>query len=108
MRSLYKPKQVLVMGSLKHLLAGLATGPFLFVARTLSYLLGNHTNETFSVLRLSAQMSAGLIIVAALVKYFEDMSSRWPRTCRMRNPPKLLRLVRLVPRGETEAWVAAR
>lgn len=40
--------------SLRHLLAGLAAGPVLLVARTLSYLFGNH--ETFSAFRLEAQV----------------------------------------------------
>lgn len=42
------------MESFRHLLAGLAAGPVLLVARTLSYLLGNH--ETFRAFRLGAQV----------------------------------------------------
>ena len=75
--------------SLGHLLAGLAAGPVLLVARTLSYLFGIH--ETSSALKLEAWMvAAGEIIVAGLVKYFaSELSGRHPRTCRMSNAPKL-------------------
>lgn len=42
------------MESFRHLLAGLAAGPVLLVARTLSCLLGNH--ETFRAFKLEAQV----------------------------------------------------
>jgi hypothetical protein len=52
----------------RHLLADFAASPVLLVARTLSYLLGNHS--TFSAFRLGAEMSARSIegfILTALV-----------------------------------------
>jgi hypothetical protein len=94
------------MVSFRHLLAGLAAGPVLLVARTLSYLLGNH--ETFRAFRLGAQVfTARQIIVAGLVKYFDsEISCRHPRTRRLSNTAK--RSGAGVPRGETGAWDAAR
>lgn len=51
---MYKQRRILEVESYIHLLAGLAARPVLLVARTLSYLLGNH--ETFRAFRLEAQV----------------------------------------------------
>ena len=86
---MYKQRRILGVESYIHLLAGLAASPVLLVARTLSYLLGNH--ETFRAFRLEAQVfTAGQTIVAGLVKYFgSKMSGRYPRTRQLSNEPKL-------------------